>query len=69
MTGGGFGGSIIALIAEERCDAAVKAVTITFRQHGFVAPSAFTARPSRGGPPGWLIGDRVRGHDGVAPSG
>ncbi len=48
MTGGGFGGSIIALIAEERCDAAVKAVTITFRQHGFVAPSAFTARPSRG---------------------
>ncbi|MEP7178032.1 MAG: galactokinase [Pseudonocardiales bacterium] len=48
MTGGGFGGSVIALLDAGRVDAASHAVTSAFADHDFTAPEAFTARPSRG---------------------
>jgi galactokinase len=48
MTGGGFGGSVIALLDERLVNAATQGVTAAFAGHNFTAPVAFTARPSRG---------------------
>jgi galactokinase len=48
MTGGGFGGSVIALLHEHLVDAARQAVTAAFARQDFTSPVAFTARPSRG---------------------
>jgi galactokinase len=48
MTGGGFGGSVIALIAADRVAAAGRAVAEAYERHGFTAPVSFTCRPSRG---------------------
>ncbi|MCU1658231.1 MAG: galactokinase, partial [Pseudonocardiales bacterium] len=48
MTGGGFGGSVIALLATGSVAAAIEAVTAEFAHHGFHEPAAFTAQPSRG---------------------
>ncbi|WP_198664522.1 galactokinase [Jiangella endophytica] len=48
MTGGGFGGSVIALTAtadEARVGHAVRAA---FDQHGYAPPSVFTVRPAAG---------------------
>ncbi|TDD64107.1 galactokinase [Jiangella aurantiaca] len=48
MTGGGFGGSVIALTAaadEARVGDAVRAA---FDQHGYAPPSVFTVRPAAG---------------------
>jgi galactokinase len=44
MTGGGFGGSAIALIAAQRAQAAAEAVTAAFAARGWVAPGFITAR-------------------------
>jgi galactokinase len=48
MTGGGFGGCVIALVesgAEESCLAAVRSA---YRERGFAEPASFTAVPSEG---------------------
>ena len=48
MTGGGFGGCVIALIAEDLVDAAVEDVRAAFADRGFTAPASFLATPSSG---------------------
>ncbi|MDP9432125.1 MAG: galactokinase [Actinomycetota bacterium] len=48
MTGGGFGGSAIALVAADAADGVTEAVTGAFAQRGFPAPRIFTAVPSDG---------------------
>lgn len=48
MTGGGFGGSAIALIPAAKVPEARRAIDAAFREHGYVAPETFTARPSQG---------------------
>jgi galactokinase len=48
MTGGGFGGSVIALISAASIDDATRSVTEAFAARGFGVPAAFTAQPSRG---------------------
>ncbi len=48
MTGGGFGGCIIALCRAGRGDAVGRAVARAFAEHDFNAPSWFIARPSDG---------------------
>ncbi|WP_435770848.1 galactokinase [Nocardioides sp. SYSU DS0651] len=48
MTGGGFGGSVIALVPVERASAATAAVERALASAGHRAPYAFTARPSAG---------------------
>ncbi|MBA2952785.1 galactokinase [Nocardioides sp. MAH-18] len=46
MTGGGFGGSSIAVVPEHRLDAVVAAVDIAFAGAGFRAPQHLVAAPS-----------------------
>jgi galactokinase len=48
MTGGGFGGSVIALLPHELCEAAADAVTSRFAEAGFHAPTAMTVSPAQG---------------------
>jgi galactokinase len=48
MTGGGFGGSIIALVESDRAGVVGDAVRAGFARHNFPAPHAFTAVPSAG---------------------
>ncbi|MEU8922591.1 galactokinase [Kitasatospora sp. NPDC048545] len=48
MTGGGFGGSVIALVGAADVEPVAEAVRSTFRSAGFAAPVAFTALPSAG---------------------
>jgi len=48
MTGGGFGGCVIALIDADKADAVTEAVAKAFADHGFGVPAAFRAGPSAG---------------------
>jgi galactokinase len=48
MTGGGFGGAAIALVAHDRVDDVKRAVDATFAAAGFKAPTMFTVVPSAG---------------------
>ncbi len=48
MTGGGFGGSAIALVPVERVPAVQRAVTTAFTAHGWGAPDYFVASPGAG---------------------
>ncbi|MFI6443367.1 galactokinase [Kitasatospora sp. NPDC050543] len=48
MTGGGFGGSVIALVAQYALDQVAEAVTAAFRDAGHAEPRTFTAVPSAG---------------------
>jgi galactokinase len=48
MTGGGFGGCVLALVAADRTGAVAEAVTGAFAAAGFRAPDAFVAVPSAG---------------------
>jgi len=48
MTGGGFGGAAIALVAHDRVAAATDAATTAFASAGFAAPTIFTVTPSAG---------------------
>ncbi|KAA9108125.1 galactokinase [Microbacterium rhizomatis] len=48
MTGGGFGGAAIALVARERIDTTKDAVAAAFAASGFTAPTMFTVTPSEG---------------------
>ena len=46
MTGGGFGGSSIALVPEERLEAAARAIDAAFAAEGFGTPDHLRALPS-----------------------
>jgi galactokinase len=48
MTGGGFGGCVIALIDADHVDVVADAVAKAFAERGFAAPAAFRAVPSAG---------------------
>lgn len=48
MTGGGFGGAAIALVAHERVQTVTYAATAAFEASGFAAPTIFTVTPSAG---------------------
>jgi galactokinase len=48
MTGGGFGGSVIALLRSGLCGAAADAVAARFAASGFAPPTALTVAPSQG---------------------
>ncbi|GAA4913938.1 galactokinase [Streptomonospora salina] len=48
MTGGGFGGSAVALVPESRLDTVCTAVTDAFAAQDFTAPSLRAALPSQG---------------------
>jgi galactokinase len=48
MTGGGFGGSVIALTTAAGQDEVGDAVRSAFDQHGYAPPSVFTVRPAAG---------------------
>ena len=48
MTGGGFGGSAIALVPTERADAVAAGVTAAFAERGWRAPGVLPGRPGPG---------------------
>ncbi|GAB3788659.1 galactokinase [Nocardioides ungokensis] len=48
MTGGGFGGSAVSLVPEERVEAVVRAVDTAFVAAGFRAPQHLLVEPSAG---------------------
>lgn len=48
MTGGGFGGAAIALVAHDRVQQVKDAVAAAFAASGFAAPTMFTVVPSAG---------------------
>jgi galactokinase len=48
MTGGGFGGCVLALVDADRADATIQAVAAAYDRHGFRAPTTFVAVPSQG---------------------
>ena len=48
MTGGGFGGCIIALTEADAAGAVLSAIEKAFADHGFRAPSSLAADPSAG---------------------
>jgi galactokinase len=48
MTGGGFGGCIIALVETDAADAVLAAIEHAFAERGFTAPSSLAATPSAG---------------------
>jgi galactokinase len=48
MTGGGFGGCVLALVSADRVDAVAAAVADAFATSGFAAPTSFVAVPSAG---------------------
>ncbi|NUR99350.1 MAG: galactokinase [Kribbellaceae bacterium] len=48
MTGGGFGGCIIALVEADAAESVLAAIEKAFAEHGFAAPSSLAATPSAG---------------------
>jgi galactokinase len=48
MTGGGFGGSAIALVGDGDRSAVEEAVAAAFDRHGFTAPAVFPVEPGSG---------------------
>ena len=48
MTGGGFGGSIIALVEADQAEQVARAIDAAFTERGFTAPQSFLALPSAG---------------------
>lgn len=48
MTGGGFGGSSVALVPDERVEAVMRAIDTEFALRGFAAPAHLRAEPSAG---------------------
>ncbi|WP_175954845.1 galactokinase [Schaalia sp. Marseille-Q2122] len=48
MTGGGFGGSVIALVKIGQGEEIAQAVTAAFADHGFAQPHVFVATPADG---------------------
>ncbi len=48
MTGGGFGGCVLALVDEDRTGSVARAVAVAYDEQGFDPPSAFVAAASAG---------------------
>ena len=48
MTGGGFGGCVLALIDADRADETTAAVRRAYAEHEFTAPTAWSAVPGPG---------------------
>jgi galactokinase len=48
MTGGGFGGSSVAIVPDERVAAVTRAIDVAFALEGFAAPGHLRAEPSGG---------------------
>jgi galactokinase len=48
MTGGGFGGCVLALVPEDKADTVQVAVAAAYDAAGYAAPTAFLAHPSDG---------------------
>jgi galactokinase len=48
MTGGGFGGSAIALVPQERLDSVKESVSNAYAERGFQAPRFLNATPAKG---------------------
>jgi galactokinase len=48
MTGGGFGGAVIALVARERAAEVAASITAAFARARFTAPRLSTVAPSDG---------------------
>jgi len=48
MTGGGFGGSVIALVPTELVDSVISQVTTDFADRGFTAPLPRIVAPAEG---------------------
>ena len=48
MTGGGFGGCVIALVAAGRADEVAQSIADAFASSGYRAPAHFIGRPSDG---------------------
>lgn len=48
MTGGGFGGCVLALVDAAAVESTAAAVTDAYARRGFAAPACFTARPGAG---------------------
>ena len=48
MTGGGFGGSAVALVPAERVEAVARAIDLRFVRDGFAAPAHLLAEPGPG---------------------
>jgi galactokinase len=48
MTGGGFGGCVLALVDASRASAVADAVAAAFSEAGFTAPDSFVVTPSQG---------------------
>ena len=48
MTGGGFGGCVIALVEEARVEAALAAVAQEYDSRGWAAPTGFVAEAAAG---------------------
>lgn len=51
VTGGGFGGSIIALVEADATASVIRAVERAYEDHGFSPPLAFSATPAAGAGP------------------
>ena len=48
MTGGGFGGSSVAVVPDERVDAVARAIDTAFALEGFGAPATCAPSPPAG---------------------
>jgi galactokinase len=48
MTGGGFGGCVLALVDADRAQAVADAVTAAYAERGFAAPGTLTVLPAGG---------------------
>ena len=48
MTGGGFGGSAIALVADDRVESVRESVTRAYAERGWSAPEIYPATPAAG---------------------
>ena len=48
MTGGGFGGCVIALLGEDRVEEAAEAARVAFAERGLAEPRHFVVRPADG---------------------
>ncbi|MEU4400753.1 galactokinase [Micromonospora orduensis] len=48
MTGGGFGGCVLALVETDRSDAVAAAVAAAYAERGFTAPTTLTVLPAPG---------------------
>jgi galactokinase len=48
MTGGGFGGSVIALVPTDRVDTVGAAVTAAFAERGYTTPALRPVTPAQG---------------------